>query len=280
MNRFLPGRSAVFASSMSYPGAPQIMFAPDDPAAAVTPPVVTPPVVTDPPAVVPPADPGSVLFPNDAAKDDPDPNAGKDPAADDKPEWKEFEADPTKTDAENEAAKAEHDKGKPAEADPLDAVPADGKYALAMPEGVTVDQALLDALSPKFAAKGMTTREAQELADEFIKVEQGRRESANKNWAETVAKWVDDAKADPTMGGAKWDATASMAKKAIDALGTPELKEYLQATGGGNHPELIRIFAKVGPMISEDNPAIGGAGGSGKPAEPAHRMFPNDAPKG
>ncbi|OJF92069.1 hypothetical protein AX761_21760 [Rhizobium sp. 58] len=269
MNRFLPGHMIMPLRS------------PDDPAAAAAAAAVTPPVAVEPPAVVPPADPGSVLFPNDAPKADPDPNAGKEPGAEpERVEWKEYENDAAKTDEENAAAKAEHDKTKPAAADPLDAVPADGKYTLTMPEGVTVDQALLDALSPKFAAKGMTTREAQELADEFINVEKGRREAANKNWAETVAKWVDDAKTDPDMGGAKWDATATMAKKAIDAIGTPALKEYLQATGGGNHPELIRIFAKVGPMISEDNPANGGAGGAGSPVEPAHRLYANDAPKG
>jgi hypothetical protein len=33
-------------------------------------------------------------------------------------------------------------------------------------------------------------------------------------------------------------------------------------------------------MISEDKPATGGAEGKGKPAEAAHVLFPNDAPKG
>jgi hypothetical protein len=244
----------------------------------VTPPVVTPPVVT--PAVV---EPKSVLF---ASENEP-PKEGDKPApvdpAGDKPaavEWKEFEPDATKTDEENAAAKAEHDKTKPAEPDALDVVPADGKYVLTMPEGVTVDQELLDALGPKFAAKKMTPREAQGFADEFIKVQTAREEARAAGWVKTVEGWAETASKDPEIGGVKWDGTVRDGKRAIAALGTPALREYLEASGGGNHPEFIRFAAKVGAMIKEDIPAAGGAGGSGRPVEAAHRLFPDDAPKG
>ena len=96
----------------------------------------------------------------------------------------------------------------------------------------------------------------------------------------TIQKWADDAKADKEIGGDKWDGTVKSAQRAINTLGTPALKEYLQASGGGNHPELIRVFAKVGGLIKEDSPPSDGPGGHGKPADPAHVLFPNDAPKG
>lgn len=247
-----------------------------------------------------PADPGSVLFPNDkpadAAPVDDKPADDKsgeekpdDKPAGDKPvEWKEYVADPKKTDAENAAAKAEHDKTKPADKkdgddknkDALDTVPADGKYELKMPDGVKVDQELLDALGPKFAAKNLTTRDAQELADDFTKILQERAAKEGQDWANTITKWVDDAKSDKDIGGDKWDATVSSATRAVNKLGTPELREYLNASGGGNHPELIRFMSKVGAMIREDNPASGGTGGSSKPADAAHVLFPSDAPKG
>lgn len=234
-----------------------------------------------------PKTPESVLFPAEGDKK-PDPATDEKKPGEvgegDKPvgDWKEYVPDPNKSATENAAAKAEHDKTKPAEKkdDPADAVPADGKYTLTMPEGIEVDQQLLDALSPKFASKKLTSREAQELADEFIKVQQDRAKKQTEAWGNTISKWVDDAKADKDIGGDKWDATVTASRRAVDALGTPALKEYLDATGGGNHPELIRFMAKVGAMISEDNPATGGAEGAGKPADPAHVLFPNDAPKG
>lgn len=239
----------------------------------------------DPPAA--PPTPESVLFP--AEKPD-DGNRPADPPAGDKPadppaaDWKEYENDPAKTPEENAAAKAEHDKKKPAEKTDaekaLDEVPADGKYALEMPDGVEVDKELLDALSPKLQAKGYTRREAQELANEYIKIGQAQAAKRMEDWGETISGWAETAKKDPEIGGDKWDGTAKAAQKAVNTLGTPELRTYLNASGGGNHPELIRIFAKVGAMIAEDNPPPDGPGGQGKPVEAAHMLFPNDAPKG
>ena len=65
----------------------------------------------------------------------------------------------------------------------------------------------------------------------------------------------------------------------IKTFGDADLQKFLNASGGGNHPSLIRFAAKVGAMIAEDVPAQGGAGGAGKPADPAYLLFPNDAPK-
>lgn len=248
-----------------------------------------------------PADPGSVLFPNDkpadAAPVDDKPADDKsgeekpdDKPAGDKPvEWKEYVNDPKKTDAENAAAKAEHDKTKPADKkdgddknkDALDTVPGESEpYKLTMPDGVEVDQALLDKISPRLKAKGYTHREVQDLANDLTEVRRAEVEKDNKQWANTITKWVDDAKSDKDIGGDKWDATVSSATRAVNKLGTPELREYLNASGGGNHPELIRFMSKVGAMIREDTPPKDGAGGSSVPADPAHVLFPSDAPKG
>lgn len=236
----------------------------------------------------PPADPGSLLFPNDKQDGDDKSGEGDKSGDGDKTpaDWKEYISDPNKTATENAAAKAEHDKTKPeAKADDknkavADQVPADGKYVLTMPEGVEVDAELLAEIGPEFKDAGLTNGQAQKLADKFVKVQQERAAKQAEGWANTITKWADDAKADKEIGGDKWDGTVLSAHRAVDKLGTPELKEYLNASGGGNHPELIRFMSKVGEMIREDNPASGGAGGKGQPAEPAHVLFPTDAPKG
>lgn len=199
-------------------------------------------------------------------------------SGDEKPEWKPYENDPNKTDEENAAAKAEHDKGDPAS--PLNQVPADGKYTLEMPEGIELDTVLLDALGPEFKELGLTNGQAQKLADKFIEAEQAKAKTRSEDWAKTVTKWSEDAKTDKEIGGSNWNATVKSASRAINEFGTPELKTYLDATGGGNHPELIRLMSKVGNLISEDAPPQDGGGGDGKKADPAHVLFPNDIPKG
>lgn len=226
--------------------------------------------------------PENVLFPKEGEGGDKKPDA---PAGDGKgaADWKEYTPDPNKSADENARLKAEHDKTKPADKkadDPADKVPEDGKYDLKMPDGVELDAELAAALGPEFKDLGLTNAQAQKLVDKYIATQQARATKQAEGWAGTVQKWADDAKADKEIGGDKWDSTVKSAQRAVNSLGTPALKEYLEASGGGNHPEVIRLMAKVGAMIKEDNPASGGAEGAGEPAEAAHILFPNDAPKG
>ena len=203
------------------------------------------------------ADAGSVLYP-----DDPAPAAGETTEA---------------TEAEGEAAEAE---GEDTSDDPADTVPEDGKYDIKMPEGVELDQTLLDEIAPQFKELGLTTKQAQSLADKFIAAQEKRATEQSQGWAKTVSDWVDTAKADPEIGGAKWDGTVKVASGVVGKFGTPELKEYLNASGAGNHPEMIRFMAKVGAVISEDNPAISENPGKPAPRDSAAILYPDDQPKG
>lgn len=221
----------------------------------------------------------SILFPSDG-NDTQAGGAGEDTLKGGADDWKEYQDDPAKSAEENAAAKAEHDKTKPKADDPADKVPEDGKYDLKMPDGVELDAELAEALGPDFKDLGLTNAQAQKLVDKYISIQQERAGKQSETWAKTISGWADDAKKDAEMGGDKWDGTVKAAQLAVNRLGTPALRDYLNASGGGNHPELIRFMAKAGAMISEDNPASGGAGGSSKPAEAAYTLFPSDAPKG
>ncbi|MFK0382840.1 hypothetical protein [Agrobacterium sp. NPDC090273] len=208
--------------------------------------------------------PEAVLFPNDRAQTGDEAENGQSLTI----SYANADDDATDDPASDEAG------------DLADTVPEDGRYSLTMPEGVEVDQELLDALGTDFRDMGLTSRQAQKLADTFIETQTKRGAAAAEGWANRVQGWADDARKDRDIGGHKWQGTVSNAQRALSTLGTPALKEYLNASGGGNHPELIRIFAKVGSMIREDNPPTGGADGDGRKAETAHLLFPNDAPKG
>lgn len=233
-----------------------------------------------PAAVTPAADPApaadaqTILYGSDPAPADPA-AAPADPAAAPAAEgWKEYEADPAKSADENAAAKAEHDKTKPAEADAIDTVPEDGVYALTLPEGMAVDEALLGALAPAMKEAGITGKQANTLAAAFA----AQKQAEVEQWGQTVSGWVDSAKKDPEMGGANWDATVKSATKVIGQFGTPELKKYLNMTGAGNHPEVIRLMAKVGAVISEDTPTTTKTGGQARDAVTV--LYPDDQPKG
>lgn len=243
----------------------RIVWAPEDGAGAG--------LAGDPaPAAAAAPDAGSVLYPDD----NPAPAEGAE-AKPAEPAAGEFVPDPDKSDEENAAAKAEHDAKN---ADPADTVPEDGKYNLSMPDGVELDQALLDEVAPQFKELGLTTKQAQALTDKFIAAQSKRAEAQADTWAQTITGWVDTAKADPEIGGAKWDSTVKTASGVVGKFGSPELKEYLNASGAGNHPEMIRFMAKVGAVISEDNPAISENPGKTVARDSAAILYPDDQPKG
>lgn len=181
-------------------------------------------------------------------------------------------ADRAKAEADDAAAEVEQAR--------LDAVPEDGKYDLKMPEGIQVDQELLEAITPEFKSLELTNGQAQALADKFIKAQQDRAGKAADDWAATTSGWVDTAKKDPEIGGAKWDETARVSAGVVERFGSPALKEYLNTSMAGNHPELIRLLAKVGAMIGEDDPITPENPGAKPAADHATVLYPNDKPKG
>lgn len=301
-----------------YLGAARIAYAPDD---AISAPAVAPaadpapaaPAADPAPAAAPAAAPvaaaPSPLYPNDPPAPAADPAPVADPPAvppagdqegpdvtglspEDaeavKAAWQAKQDEKAARKAELDAmtpedrAKAEaEDAAKEAEEVRLATVPADGVYDLKMPEGVELDADLLKALSPDLAALSLTNGQAQHLAESFIAAQQAQALKASQEWASTLNGWLDTAKADPEIGGAKWDTTVKNASRAISQFGSQALKDYLEHSGGGNHAEMIRAWAKVGAAIGEDNPAVGDPGG--KPtasADKAAVLYPNDTPKG
>lgn len=86
-------------------------------------------------------------------------------------------------------------------------------------------------------------------------------------WQKTTEQWAADVKADKEIGGDKLTGNLSAAQRALAQFGTPELKEYLEGTGLGNHPELVKAFVKIGKAMSEDGMVTGKESGQRSAAE-------------
>lgn len=79
-----------------------------------------------------------------------------------------------------------------------------------------------------------------------------------------VEQWAADTKADKEIGGDKLTVSVGHAQKALDTFASKEFREFLDSTGTGNHPEMVRAFAKVGKLMSEDSFVTGRGNGSPK----------------
>ena len=136
------------------------------------------------------------------------------------------------------------------------------------PEGYQADEKLVEGAKAIFKEVNLSQDQAQKIIDFNTKQVQ----EANEAWAATNKEWVQSVKADVELGGGKFKETVEAARKATDHFGTDELKKVLNESGLGNHPEVVRMFAKVGKLIGEDGVATGVATAGAESA--AARMYP------
>jgi hypothetical protein len=146
------------------------------------------------------------------------------------------------------------------------------KYEFALPDGFQMDEEGLAAFSEFAKDLDMPQEAAQKMLEKMGPAMQQRQMAAIEK---VQTEWADASKSDKEFGGAKLDENLAVAKKALDAFGTPELSKLLKETGLGNNPEIIRAFYRAGKAISEDSFV---AGSQGKPAgykDPAKSLYPN-----
>ena len=142
------------------------------------------------------------------------------------------------------------------------------KYEWAAPEGVTLDESILGSLSEVAKELNLPQAAAQKLVDKIAPVMAQRQV---EQFEALRTEWRQASSSDQEFGGAKLTENMAVAKKALDAFGTPEFRQLLEQTGMGNHPELIRTFYRAGKAISEDGLVSGSAP---KAPRDARSLFP------
>jgi hypothetical protein len=164
---------------------------------------------------------------------------------------------------------------------------APAELELKFADGVQVDKAFLDGFKPLAKDLGLDSPKAQKFADFLVGYQKSAGEQQAK--AQTAAveqlkqKYTDAAKADKEYGGANFDASVALARKALVRFGTPELQKALADHGMENHPELIRWAVRVGKAIAEDSVAgtqTTATGGKPSAEEVLKQTYPTMFPKG
>lgn len=141
------------------------------------------------------------------------------------------------------------------------------KYEFTAGEGVELDADALKDFEPVARDLNLTNEQAQKLVDAYPKILAGVQQRQAEAWQKQTEGWAETVKADKEIGGDKLTANLSAAQRALDQFGTPELKEYLEGTGLGNHPELVKTFIKIGKAMSEDGMVDGSNQGQRSAAE-------------
>lgn len=134
-------------------------------------------------------------------------------------------------------------------------------------DGKAIPAASLGGFTEVAKELGLSQAKAQKLVSALRPTVDGYiNQSAEKYGRE----WAERVKADKELGGADFDKKLAVAVSAYKNFSTPELQKMLEATRLGNHPEVIRMFYRIGTAMSQDT----GVAGSGAPVA-KRRIYPN-----
>jgi hypothetical protein len=156
----------------------------------------------------------------------------------------------------------------PAAVAPPAAASAPEKYDLKVPDGSTVDAEFVNRTADTARALGLSNEAGQKLLDaqiaevskastvavEAAKAEQLKAmQPGGAVWTEQEAKWRGTALTDSEIGGSpeKLQVNVDLANKVVNRFATDDAKKFFQDSGLGSHPELVRVFARIGKTMSE-----------------------------
>lgn len=124
------------------------------------------------------------------------------------------------------------------------------KYDLKLPADSKLKANDLEKIASIAKERGFTQEQAQTLVDqkhealsEYVLDQQKQLEQQSR------VQWVSDAKSDPEIGGEGFNKNTEIAKRVVQRFGTDSFKKALDTTGLGNHPELLRVFTRIGKAM-------------------------------
>lgn len=171
------------------------------------------------------------------------------------------------------------------------------EYKLSLPTDAALDAAGLDrtiafaresGLSPEVAQKALafansevasdrTAREAALLAAWTPKDPAKPDATGGAEWERCNTEYKALSLADPELGNGNQhtlDATVRRAQQAFDAFATPEFTGLLHSIAANSHPEVLRVFARIGKAMGESGAVASGAA-TPTPRVPGQLKYPN-----
>lgn len=132
------------------------------------------------------------------------------------------------------------------------------KYELQLPADAALDKGVIEKTAAFAREQGFSNDQAQKVL-ELLNTQATEGKAASQEALKAAsAQWQQQTRDDKEIGGANFDASVAHARRAIEKFASPGLKEALNQTGLGNHPELVRMLAKIGKAMSEDTLLSGG----------------------
>lgn len=170
---------------------------------------------------------------------------------------------------------SEEDKPKKAELIKTNKAAEEGnkvpeKYEFKMPEGVTLDQAMVDKITPVLKGMKANQADAQKLID--FHLEQINNAQTVKD--DAFKKYVKDSYDETIKAlGSDYKKQLAFVAKVRDKFLSKETQELLESSGLSNVKPFVLDLIKIGQLVSEDT-VVEGTPGGGDNKSPAQKMYP------
>lgn len=134
-------------------------------------------------------------------------------------------------------------------------------YEFSLGDGVTFDKEAFDAVEPVLREMDLSQEAAGKIVGAYAEkvlplLEQRAEAKASAAGEELRADWAKQTMADKEVGGTKLDESKAMAARAL-ARFLPQSEEgqrfrtFLNESGLGNHPEMMRLLSRAGRDLGE-----------------------------
>ena len=155
------------------------------------------------------------------------------------------------------------------------------EYEFTPPDGLEIDEERLEAFGEYAHGLGLSQDQFQQLIEYDIERTANAQQSMAEAYSERISSWADATKVDKELGGEQLDENLGLAKRAMENFASPELAKLIDTPsadnpdglGLGNHPEVIRLFYRVGKAISESELVTGDSKVEGP--DSLQRMYPS-----
>jgi hypothetical protein len=159
-------------------------------------------------------------------------------------------------------------------------------YDLKLPADSTLDPAIVERTAAIARELGLSNEAGQKALD-FAAAErsaavqeyEAARQPGGPAWKENVTRLEAEALADPEIGGSpeKLAASAELGKQALTKFFPPEIKAFLDETGLGSDPRVLRGLVKIAKGMGEGKLVLGGTSDGDSNSEEAKlaRMYPS-----
>jgi len=141
------------------------------------------------------------------------------------------------------------------------------KYDLKAPEGSTIEASVIQAIEAFAKSKNLSNEQAQALLERENSITKEYQTAIQAQHKQKIEQWGNDTRIDKEIGGDKFNENVALSHGIIEKFATPQLKEELNNTGFGNHPEVVRLFSKVAKELNMMNDKLIQAGSPAAPTK-------------